>query len=68
MITSFQTGNMATTARLNRRNSLVKKEYGKGGQYDCMIGLSGGLDSSYLAYAAVRLWGLRPKFIHVDTH
>jgi len=44
------------------------REYGKGKQYDCMIGLSGGLDSSYLAYAAVGLWGLRPKFINIDTH
>jgi len=44
------------------------REQGEGKQYDCMIGLSGGLDSSYLAYSAVRLWGLRPKFIHVDTH
>ena len=33
-----------------------------------MIGISGGLDSSYLAYAAIKLWGLRPKFISVDTH
>lgn len=44
------------------------KEYGKGKPFDCMIGLSGGLDSSYLAYAAVKLWGLRPKFISIDTH
>ena len=44
------------------------KEYGKGKPYDCMIGLSGGLDSSYLAYAAVKLWGLRPKFLSIDTH
>ena len=44
------------------------KEYGKDKPFDCLIGVSGGLDSSYLAYAAVKLWGLRPKFISIDTH
>jgi N-acetyl sugar amidotransferase len=44
------------------------KRHGKDKPYDCMMGLSGGLDSSYLAYAAVKLWGLRPKFINIDTH
>ena len=44
------------------------KESGKNKAYDCMIGLSGGLDSSYLTYAAVELWGLRPKIISIDTH
>jgi len=44
------------------------RKYGEKKRYDCIIGLSGGLDSSYLAYAAVKLWDLRPKFISVDTH
>ena len=34
--------------------------------YDCIIGLSGGVDSSYLAIKA-RDWGLRPLVVHVDT-
>ena len=42
------------------------KASGKGKQYDCIIGLSGGVDSSYLAYL-VKQWGLRPLGIHVDN-
>jgi N-acetyl sugar amidotransferase len=40
---------------------------GKGKKYDCIIGLSGGVDSSYLAYIAVNQLGLRPLAIHVDN-
>lgn len=41
------------------------KEEGKNREYDCMMGLSGGLDSSYLAYLGYK-WGLRILAIHVD--
>ncbi|MBM4202693.1 MAG: N-acetyl sugar amidotransferase [Gammaproteobacteria bacterium] len=34
--------------------------------YDCIIGLSGGLDSAYLAYVARRQFGLRLLAVHVD--
>lgn len=34
-------------------------------EYDCIIGLSGGVDSSYLAYVAVNK-GLRPLIVHID--
>lgn len=44
--------------------SKVKAE-GKGKEYDCVVGLSGGVDSSYLAYLAVQN-GLRPLVVHVD--
>jgi N-acetyl sugar amidotransferase len=44
----------------------IKKE-GKGKDYDCIIGLSGGLDSSYTAYVAVEIMGLRPLLFHVDA-
>ena len=43
------------------------KAAGKGKQYDCVIGLSGGVDSSYVAYL-VKQWGLRPVAVHVDNH
>lgn len=36
-------------------------------QYDCIIGISGGLDSSVLLYAAVKYWDLRPLVIHFDN-
>ena len=43
------------------------KTAGKGKKYDCVIGLSGGVDSSYLAYL-VKQWGLRPIAVHLDNH
>lgn len=41
---------------------------GKGKKYDCLIGISGGLDSSTMLWAAVKEWGLRPLVIHFDNH
>lgn len=47
---------------------LVKqiKETGKGNAYDCLIGLSGGVDSTYVAYLVKQL-GLRPLAVHLDN-
>ena len=42
------------------------KEYGKDKEYDCILGLSGGIDSSYLAYLGTKL-GLRMLAVHVDA-
>ena len=39
---------------------------GRRKKYDCVVGLSGGTDSSYLAYKALEL-GLRPLAIHLDN-
>jgi len=39
---------------------------GHGKVYDCVIGVSGGTDSSYLMYLA-RSWGLRPLAVHYDN-
>lgn len=39
---------------------------GKGKEYDCIIGLSGGIDSSYLA-VKIKEFGLRPLVVHVDA-
>lgn len=41
------------------------KRSGVGKPYDCIMGLSGGVDSSYLAVKVVEL-GLRPLVVHVD--
>lgn len=43
------------------------KSDNKGSEYDCIIGLSGGLDSSYAAYIAKEKMGLRPLLFHVDA-
>jgi len=50
---------------LARTISEVKK-IGRGQEYDCIIGLSGGVDSSYLALK-VKDFGLRPLVVHVDA-
>jgi N-acetyl sugar amidotransferase len=39
---------------------------GKGKDFDCLLGLSGGLDSSYMLHYAVKEMGLRPLVFHVD--
>ena len=39
---------------------------GKNADFDCLLGLSGGLDSSYLLHVAVKELGLRPLVFHVD--
>ena len=52
-------------AALERTVDRVKAE-GAGKRYDCIIGLSGGVDSTFLAMQAVRL-GLRPLAVHFDN-
>ncbi|MBZ0183563.1 MAG: N-acetyl sugar amidotransferase [Melioribacteraceae bacterium] len=42
------------------------KEDGKGKEYDCIVGVSGGRDSTYTLYNAVKL-GLRPLAVHFDN-
>jgi hypothetical protein len=42
------------------------KDSGKGKPFDCIIGMSGGLDSSYLLHLAVTEFKLRPLVFHVD--
>lgn len=42
------------------------KRAGAGKQYDCVIGVSGGTDSSYMVYLA-KQWGLRPLAVHYDN-
>ena len=43
------------------------KRKGKNKEYDCIIGLSGGLDSSYVVHYATKVLGLRPLLLHVDA-
>lgn len=42
------------------------KKSGEGKKYDCILGLSGGLDSTYMLHLAVKEWGLRPFVFHID--
>lgn len=51
-----------------RLDSMIKtiKAAGKGREYDCILGLSGGVDSSFLALK-LKGWGLRALVVHVDA-
>lgn len=51
--------------KLSALVEVVKKE-GKGKEYDCIIGVSGGVDSTYVAYLTKEL-GLRPLAVHFDN-
>ncbi|MBA2868491.1 N-acetyl sugar amidotransferase [Methanococcus maripaludis] len=45
--------------------NLIKKN-GKNKRYDCIIGVSGGVDSTYVAYLVKKL-GLKPLAVHLDN-
>lgn len=42
------------------------KRKGQGKEFDCILGMSGGLDSSYMLHLVVTEFGLRPLVFHVD--
>ena len=48
---------------------ILKKIKKKGfkNQYDCIVGVSGGADSSILLYMVVKWWDLRPLVVHFDN-
>ena len=52
-------------AKLEAIVSKIKR--GKGKDFDCILGMSGGIDSSYLLYLAKEKLGLRPLVFHVDA-
>ena len=51
--------------RLENTVSKIKED-GKDRDFDCLLGMSGGVDSSYLLHLAVKELGLRPLVFHVD--
>jgi putative aminotransferase len=53
-------------SKLHELAELIRRD-GKGRDFDCIIGLSGGLDSSYATYVAKEKMGLRPLLFHVDA-
>jgi N-acetyl sugar amidotransferase len=52
-------------AALDRLVTEIKSK-GRGREYDCIIGVSGGVDSTYVAYLVKKL-GLRPLAVHLDN-
>lgn len=59
---------LSEAARNDEMNKLLKKiiQDGKNKQFDCVLGISGGVDSSYMVVKAVEL-GLRPLIVHYDN-
>lgn len=53
-------------AQLDALVDAIKRD-GAGKDFDCIIGMSGGIDSSYLTYIAKEQMGLRPLVFHVDA-
>ncbi|MEN9511257.1 MAG: hypothetical protein RLZZ370_1076 [Bacteroidota bacterium] len=64
-INAFNNQPLNPEARLKRTVTQMKA-HGKGKRYDCILGLSGGTDSSYLAWWAHQQ-GLRPLVVHMDN-
>ena len=62
---NWNTGRKGYLELMKTANKIKNK--GKGKDFDCIIGLSGGLDSSYTAYIAKEVMGLRPLLFHVDA-
>jgi N-acetyl sugar amidotransferase len=52
--------------KLNQLITRIKRK-GKNKKYDCIIGVSGGTDSTYTMYLAKK-YGLRPLAVHFDNH
>ena len=52
-----------------KKQSLIGqiKQQGRNNDFDCIIGMSGGIDSSYLVYLAKEQYGLNPLVFHVDA-
>lgn len=61
----YGTGTDSGKDKLNVIIEQIKRD-GAGKSYDCVIGVSGGTDSSYMVYLA-KQWGLRPLAVHYDN-
>ena len=61
----YHTGKPEGEQQINEIINKIKNE-GKNKKYDCIIGVSGGTDSSYMVYWAIKK-GLRPLAVHYDN-
>ncbi len=61
----YQTGSEEGEKNFLKIVEQIKKD-GKGKKYDCVVGVSGGVDSSYMIHYCVEL-GLRPIAVHYDN-
>jgi len=65
LVRRFGTGHADGIAKLEEIIAEIKTS-GRTRKYDCVVGVSGGTDSSYLLVKAVE-WGLRPIAVHYDN-
>lgn len=65
LISTYQTGKLGGIKIFNDILANIKKE-NKNKPYDCIVGVSGGTDSSYLLLKC-KEWGLRPLAVHYDN-
>ena len=65
-ITPFWKNDGLKFKELEKISDKIKKD-SKNKDFDCIIGISGGVDSSYLVYLAKEILGLRPLIYHVDA-
>ena len=65
ILPNWDTGALGAEQLEGTSRKIKKKGEGKG--FDCIIGMSGGVDSSYLVYLAKKKMGLRPLVFHVDA-
>ena len=66
LVEEYGTGRNSGAEKFNQILMDIKTD-GKDLQYDCVIGVSGGTDSSYMIDRAVKEWGLRPLAVHYDN-
>ena len=63
---------ISTSNPISQRGDMLKnfiqkiKKRSKGSEYDCVVGVSGGIDSSFLLMKTVE-WGLKPLAVHMDN-
>lgn len=62
----YGTGEKKGIKKLEATIEQIKRD-GYSKPYDCIIGVSGGTDSSYMLYLAKEVWGLRPLAVHYDN-
>jgi N-acetyl sugar amidotransferase len=66
LVADYGTGQSKGDAELAQIIEDIRKA-GRGKKYDCIIGVSGGTDSSYMVHLAKKHWGLRPLAVHYDN-
>ena len=64
-LNKFKKENYKKELNFDQLINTIKKE-GKNKKYDCIVGVSGGVDSSFVLYKVVE-FGLRPLAVHLDN-